>query len=292
MSLKTRTGGAITFPRFAALTAATTLTLVSLGVYTSATGSGLACSAQWPLCDGGVLPQTVPSFIEWFHRLVAMVTGFLILGVAAWSWYAPEADRRTAATATLAAVLLPLQVTVGAVTVTLSGMVPGGYAVSTHAAHLFVALTIFTALTVTSLRALDGSYSDPAAERARRALAAAAVVIALTALFSRVVPVVPYIPSAQATFVGIGLAGYASLVAAVRWLPDRPLDRALSLVAAAAVVVALVLGRDLVVYTGQVRLVNAAVLVVAVRSAILPAWRCGSTSVTPSSDPVTSDRTT
>jgi cytochrome c oxidase assembly protein subunit 15 len=292
MSVEERTGGALTFPRLAAFTAATTLTLVSLGVYTAATGSGLACSAQWPLCDGGVLPQTVPSFIEWFHRLVAMVAGFLILGVAAWSWRAPESDRRTAATATLAAVLLPLQVSVGAVTVTLSGLVPGGYAVSTHAAHLFVALAIFTALTVTSLRALEGSYADHAAERARRALAAAAVVVALAALFSRVLPVVSYAPAAQATFVGVGLAGYASLVAAARWLPDRPVERGLSVLAAAALVVALVLGRDLLVYTAQVRLVNAVALAVAVGAAALAAWRVGPSPVTPASDSVTSDRTT
>ncbi|MFB6169196.1 MAG: COX15/CtaA family protein [Haloferacaceae archaeon] len=290
MSVTERTGGVFTFPRLATFTAATTLTLVSLGVYTAATGSGLACSAQWPLCSGGVLPQTVPSFIEWFHRLVAMVAGFLILGVAAWSWRAPESDRRTAATATLAAALLPLQVSIGAVTVTLSGRIPGGYSVPTHAAHLFVALAIFTALTLTSLRALEGSYTDPAAERARRALAAAAVVVALAALFSRVVPLFPYAPSAQATFVGVGLAGYASLVAAARWLPDQPLARALSLLAAGAVVVALVLGRDLVVYTAQVRLLNAAALAVAVGAAALAAWLVGSAVVTPG--PVTSDRTT
>ena len=292
MSVEARTGGALTFPRLATLTAATTLTLVSLGVYTAATGSGLACSAQWPLCDGGVLPQTVPSFIEWFHRLVAMVAGFLILGVAAWSWRAPESDRRTAATATLAAVLLPLQVSVGAVTVTLSGMIPGGYSVPTHAAHLFVALAIFTALTVTSLRALEGSYTDPAVERARRALAAAAIVVALAAFFSRVLPVVPYVPAAQATFVGVGLAGYASLVAAARWLPDRPVERGLSLLAAGAAVVALVLGRDLLVYTAQVRLVNAVALAVAVGAAALAAWRIDLSPVTPTGAPVTSARTT
>jgi cytochrome c oxidase assembly protein subunit 15 len=290
MTVEQRTAGALTFPRLATLTAATTLTLVSLGVYTSATGSGLACSAQWPLCDGGVLPQTVPSFIEWFHRLVAMVTGFLILGTAAWSWRA-DVDRRTAVTATLAAVLLPLQVSVGAVTVTLSGMIPGGYSVPTQAAHLLVALAIFTALTVTSLRALSGSYTDSAAERARRALVAAALVVAVAALFSRVVPLFPYAPAAQATFVGVALAGYASLVAAARWLPHRPAARALAVVAAGAVLVALVLGRDVLVYTAQVRLLNAVVLFAAVALAALAAWRVGPGSGTPA-DPVASDRTT
>jgi cytochrome c oxidase assembly protein subunit 15 len=259
------------FARLAAFTAATTLTLVSLGVYTAATGAGLACSAQWPLCDGGVLPASVPSFIEWFHRLVAMVAGFLILGTAGLAWH-DGTDRRTALTATAAAVLLPLQVSVGAVTVTLSGLVPGGYSVPSQAAHLGVALAIFTLLVVTALRAMDGTYADPPGDRARRALVAAALVVATAALFSRVVPLLPYAPAAQATFVGVALAGYASLVAAVRWLDD-PASRALAVVAAAAVVVALVLGRDVVLYTGTARLVNAGAFALAVLAAGAAAWR-------------------
>ncbi|ESS06158.1 MAG: uncharacterized protein required for cytochrome oxidase assembly [uncultured archaeon A07HB70] len=292
MTVQSRTGGALTFPRLAAFTAATTLTLVSLGVYTAATGAGLACSAQWPLCDGGVLPQSVPSFIEWFHRLVAMVAGFLILGVAAWSWRAPESDRRTALVATAAAVLLPLQVSVGAVTVTLSGMVPGGYAVPTQAAHLAVALCIFTALTVTSLRTLEGSYDDTGRERARRALLAAAAVVAVAALFSRVVPLVPYLPAAQATFVGVGLAGYASLVAAVRWLPARSAARVAALVAAAAVLVALVLGRDVVIYTAAARVVNAVALGLAVSLAAAAGLLVDQTTGSPEGESLADEQTT
>jgi cytochrome c oxidase assembly protein subunit 15 len=266
-----RTG--VTFPRFAALTTATTLTLVSLGVYTAATGSGLACSAQWPLCDGGVLPRTVPSFIEWFHRLVAMVVGFLILGTAAWSWR--SADRRTAATATLAAVLLPLQVSIGAVTVTLGGMFPGGYSPPVQGAHLLVALGIFTALTVTTLRAFESEHADLPVERAGRALVAALVVLAVATPFSRLLPVVAYTPASQAAFFGVMLALFATLVAAVRWLglADRPIDRTLAGLAVTCTVVAMVLGRDLVAYTPTARLVNAAAFVVAFLAVAVAAWR-------------------
>ncbi|MFC6989246.1 hypothetical protein ACFQJD_11975 [Haloplanus sp. GCM10025708] len=102
---RSRLRSALSFPRFAALTTGLTLTLVMLGIYTAATGSGLACSAQWPLCDGGLLPQTIPSFVEWFHRLVAMITGFFILGTALWAWRRPDARTRSAAT--LAVLLLP-----------------------------------------------------------------------------------------------------------------------------------------------------------------------------------------
>ena len=78
----------LTFRRFAAVTTALTLSLISLGVYTSATGSGLACQAQWPLCSDQLIPALTinPDFIEWFHRVVAMIAGFFIIGTAGWAW--------------------------------------------------------------------------------------------------------------------------------------------------------------------------------------------------------------
>ncbi|MFB6281411.1 MAG: heme A synthase [Haloferacaceae archaeon] len=271
--MRTRLRAALPFRRFAALTTLTTLTLVSLGVYTAATGSGLACSAQWPLCDGGVLPRTVPSFIEWFHRLVAMVTGFLIVGTAVQAWR--TGDRRTRRPATLAAVLLPLQVGVGAVTVTLGGLVPGGYSPPAQGAHLVVALTIFTALVVTTLRAYDGRMADAPLDRARRALPAALVVLLVAAVLSRLVPLYPYTPAAQAAFFGVSLALYASLLAAGRWLgaAGRPAARLLVAVAVGAVLVAMVLGRDLVAYTATVRLLNAAAFAVGAAAVAAAAWQ-------------------
>jgi cytochrome c oxidase assembly protein subunit 15 len=254
----------LSFRRFAAFTTGLVLTLVMLGVYTAATGSGLACSAQWPLCDNGLLPQTIPSFIEWFHRLVAMVAGFFIVGTALWAFR--TGDRRTKTTATLAAVLLPLQVSIGAVTVTLNGLLPGGYSPSTQGAHLVVALTIFTALVLTTLRAYAGS--DPATRplggRLDHALLVAVGLLPVVVLCSRVVPAVAYGPGAQAVFYGASLALVATLVAAASWTDRRP--RRLALYGAlGALFVALLLGRDLVFYTPAWRTVNAALfLVVAV----------------------------
>ncbi|MFB6157458.1 MAG: COX15/CtaA family protein, partial [Haloferacaceae archaeon] len=224
-------------------------------------------------CDGGVLPRTVPSFIEWFHRLVAMVTGFLIVGTAAWAWQA--GDRGTRTTATLAAVLLPLQVGIGAVTVTLGGMFPDGYSPSTQGAHLLVALTIFTLLVVTTLRASEDRFVDPPATRARRALPTALAVLVAATVLSRLFPVYPYNAAAQAAFFGVSLALYATLVAAVRWLgmAGRRVAQLLAGTATAAVVVGMVLGRDLVVYTPTVRLVNAAAFAVGLAAVGLALWR-------------------
>jgi cytochrome c oxidase assembly protein subunit 15 len=254
---------ALTFPRLAAFTTGLTLVLVTLGIYTAATGSGLACSAQWPLCDGGLLPQTIPSFIEWFHRLVAMTAGWFILGTAAWSWRRP--DRRTRAAATLAALLLPLQISVGAVTVTLNGMLPAGYSAPTQGAHLVVALAIFSLLVATTLSARE--FEGDALARSRRALAVAGVGLVVTVLASRVFMFIVYVLVVQAVFYGAALVVLAALLAATRWLGDSPTPRlriatGLALV---ALVTAMLLGRDLVFYTSTVRLANAALfLVVAV----------------------------
>ncbi|MFB6080488.1 MAG: heme A synthase [Haloferacaceae archaeon] len=287
--MRERVRAALSFRRFAALTTVTTLTLVCLGVYTAATGSGLACSAQWPLCDNGLLPQTVPSFIEWFHRLVAMVTGFLILGTAGWAWRA--GDRRTLRPAVLAAVLLPVQVSIGAVTVTLDGIFPGGYSPPTQAAHLFGALAIFTALAVTTLRAYDEGITDAPLDRARRALPAALAVLLVAVVISRLVPLYPYTPATQAAFFGVSLALYATLLAAGRWLgaADRPAERGLVAVAVLAVFVAMVLGRDLVFYTETVRLVNAAVFAVGFVAVGLAAWRVRGDAVPETAPQATGD---
>ncbi|WP_251342744.1 COX15/CtaA family protein [Haloplanus halophilus] len=253
---------AITFPRFAAFTTGMTLSLVMLGIYTAATGSGLACSAQWPLCDGGVLPQTIPSFVEWFHRLVAMVTGWFILGTALWSWRRP--DRRTRIAATLAVLLLPLQISIGAVTVTLNGLLPAGYSAPTQGAHLVVALGIFSLLVWTTLSAR--TERRPELPRVRTALGVALVAVVASVFVSRVFTPVPYSPAAQALFYGAALVAVAALLAATRWLADTAVAhlRYATGTALALLFSGMLLGRDLVFYTPTVRVVNAALFVLAV----------------------------
>jgi cytochrome c oxidase assembly protein subunit 15 len=255
----------LTFRRFTAFTTALTLALVMLGVYTAATGSGLACSAQWPLCDGGLLPQTIPSFIEWFHRLVAMVTGYFILGTAVWAWR--RNDGRTRLPATLAVVLLPLQISIGAVTVTLSGLFPDGYSPPTQGAHLLVALSIFAALVVATLRAYEGRYDRTRLLRIRHALLASVLLLPATVLFSRLLPSIPYSPAAQAVYYGTSLALFGSVIAATAWLrgADGGLARFRWVTGAslALLFASLLLGRDLVYYTPTVRSINFGIVALA-----------------------------
>ena len=256
------------FRRYAAFTTGMTLTLVMLGVYTAATGSGLACSQQWPLCDGGVLPQTVPSFIEWFHRLWAMIAGFLILGVAAWAWRA-RLPKRTRWAATGALVLTPVQALLGAVTVTFNGRLPGGYSPPVHAAHFVTGFGIFALLAYATLVEYEGTYGRDALTRTRAALGVALGGLLAGVVFSRLPPLLSYDPWAQAGFYGASLAAFAALMGATRWLGRVDDDhggrfRPATGLAGALTFVAMLLGRDLVYYTPTVELVNAAAVAGAV----------------------------
>ena len=96
------------FQKLAAITVATTIALVTIGVIVRATGSGTACPT-WPGCfPGQFLPSPTDDakvWIEWIHRTVAVVIGFEVLGLAALA-VLDARNRRTLVLGTVAAVLL------------------------------------------------------------------------------------------------------------------------------------------------------------------------------------------
>lgn len=54
-----------------------------MGSTVTSTGSGAGCGASWPLCNGVFIPEfAVSTAIEFSHRAVTGVEGFLILGTA------------------------------------------------------------------------------------------------------------------------------------------------------------------------------------------------------------------
>jgi len=134
----------IPFRHYLAVTTAATFFLILLGVYTGKIGAGLACDASWPLCDGwmGLFPANWPSFVEWFHRLVAMVVGFMILGAAILAFRGGHSKYVRYALA-LAVALLPVQILLGANTV-LSFGVWASMAHQTAAQLVFAALLFAT----------------------------------------------------------------------------------------------------------------------------------------------------
>jgi protoheme IX farnesyltransferase len=134
------------FQQLAALSLATALGLVTIGVIVRATDSGLGCP-DWPFCYGQVLPPVgdFKAWIEWVHRTVAAVIGFEILGLAVLA----VRDHRTRASIlwpTLAAVVLVgFQAWLGRETVRLGNT---GDSVTAHLASAMALVGLLVFLTV------------------------------------------------------------------------------------------------------------------------------------------------
>ncbi|MFC4246541.1 COX15/CtaA family protein [Natribaculum luteum] len=127
------------FPHLLATTVVMVAATILLGVAAKATGSGLACNANWPLCDGGLLnlfPATFPSFFEWIHRVVAGTAGFFIVGTAVAAWRGGAASAWIKYALTLGLLLTPVQVLLGRETVL-------SYELTILSLHFWTAMTIF-----------------------------------------------------------------------------------------------------------------------------------------------------
>ena len=153
----------LSFRHYLAVTTVSMLGLILLGVYTGKVGAGLACDGRWPFCDGwlGLFPATWPSFVEWFHRLVAMVVGFMILGAGAVAWRG-DYDRYVRFALTLAIVMLPVQIIFGANTVLNFGL-------WASMAHQIAAQIIFGSLVFATTVAFWSAKSRPETQPSRSA---------------------------------------------------------------------------------------------------------------------------
>jgi cytochrome c oxidase assembly protein subunit 15 len=75
------------FQKLCLVTCAVIFGLIVLGGTVRATDSGLGCGDDWPRCQGSFIPRLEAELlIEYSHRLVASIAGFLVLAIAVWSW--------------------------------------------------------------------------------------------------------------------------------------------------------------------------------------------------------------
>jgi cytochrome c oxidase assembly protein subunit 15 len=133
------------FQKLAIASVVTTLLLVTVGVVVRATGSGTACPT-WPGCfEGQFLPSLsdgAQAWIEWVHRTIAVVIGFLVLGLAVIA-LRDHRDRASLLLPSLLAVgLVGFQAWLGKETVRLNN---SGESVTAHlaAAMTLVGLLVF-----------------------------------------------------------------------------------------------------------------------------------------------------
>ena len=94
-----------------------TFCLIVLGALVRANGAGLACP-DWPLCFGNLIPKIdVQVGFEWSHRLLAGCVTLIFALLSGFAWRSSARSRTVTALLTIAAVLIAVQITLGALTV-------------------------------------------------------------------------------------------------------------------------------------------------------------------------------
>jgi len=86
-----------------------------IGGYVSSAGLGLSCP-DWPLCPNGIMPDN-DYLIEWIHRFVAATTGTLVVATTIATWANKNSHSKIKLTSTLAAALVVVQITLGAIVI-------------------------------------------------------------------------------------------------------------------------------------------------------------------------------
>ena len=123
-----------------------TVGLIVLGGVVRITGSGMGCGDHWPRCNGEWFPPLdFATAIEISHRWVAALVSLAVVAVAAVALRRHRADASLVRPAVAGAVLLVIQVLLGAVTVKLE-LPPGVVIVHFANAMLLLACLVMTAM--------------------------------------------------------------------------------------------------------------------------------------------------
>lgn len=134
-----------TFARLALITSLLTVGLILFGAVVRVTDSGLGCNRDWPLCGGTIFPplDNLTAWIEWMHRLFAILIGILGIGMLVLAFRGDRTRRRAIVVSTIAAaVLYAFQSILGALVVKLD-LPPTMVTVHLGTAMLLLAALIF-----------------------------------------------------------------------------------------------------------------------------------------------------
>jgi cytochrome c oxidase assembly protein subunit 15 len=104
---------------FAWLTLAFMVLVVLWGAVVRATSSGAGCGANWPLCNGDFFPHhpRLATVIEFTHRSMSGICGFLVGALAVWTFVGTSRGHRARKAALWAMGLLLMEAFFGAVLV-------------------------------------------------------------------------------------------------------------------------------------------------------------------------------
>ena len=186
--------------RLPTLLVATLATVFVLMIWSSVvrlSGSGLAIP-DWPLAEGKLLPRPHPNvLIEFGHRVIAMLVGFLTIAIAIVVFRSREYRRTLGALTVAALITLALQVFMG------GRVVLEELPVDRVVAHLLLAFTFFAILLLMALRVTEGEPRPAPDPRAR-----------LLGRFAHL--------AAGAVFLQAGLGAWVSSSGAALACPDFP----------------------------------------------------------------------
>ncbi|MDE1763692.1 MAG: COX15/CtaA family protein [Thaumarchaeota archaeon] len=117
--------------------------LMFIGGYLESSGQGLECP-EWPLCPSGLLPSA-EYLTEWIHRLIAAITGVMIIATAVASWRVAGSHKKIRITGTLAAIFVASQIGLGAIVIN-TQLKATIVAIHNGIGILLFAMTLLTAL--------------------------------------------------------------------------------------------------------------------------------------------------
>ncbi len=135
---------------FAIITSIGAYVIIILGVLVTTSGSGHGCGNTWPFCHGQIIPGviTIAGLIEYSHRVMSSLEGFLVLVLTIWSWIMYRKDFRVKLFAFLSLLFVVLQGALGALTVVYEGTFALNWLLSVHFGLSLIAFASVILLTI------------------------------------------------------------------------------------------------------------------------------------------------
>lgn len=179
-SVKTRRHCSI----FAAAVLAYNIPVILWGAYVRISFSGDGCGANWPLCNGQVIPQRMatPMAIEFTHRAMTSLDTFAVLAMVVWAFLAFPKRHAVRRYSVLSLVFLLVEALLGAGLV-LFRLVASDQSAGRAlylSAHLTNTLLLLAALTATAWLAYSNSERLRWSNASRQTLIALAITIVVS----------------------------------------------------------------------------------------------------------------